>query len=328
MQQRNDSPRISVIIPFYNAESFLPRCLDSVVNQSYQNLEVILVNDGSTDKSFDVCRQYSEKDERITILQQENSGQAVARNYALDSMSGDFVFFLDADDYISLDAIELLVNEYRNSGCKIVQGYAQKFWDNGKTEKCVPTYSETRLFSDTEVMHYFCYQRLFYASPWPKIIHKSIMEKYRFPANTGYEDMAIMYLILSDAPQTALIPKVFYFYRQHSGSTMHTSFNPKKIDRIKHAYALKEFIDTNYPSESLAVKTRFILANLQLCMDLPFSREYKNVRDEVYENIKSVRKSVISDSNSKKGIRIMAAATYLGIFVTLCLGRIYKRFCA
>ncbi len=322
--QTSDPILVSVIIPFYNADNYLVRCLDSVISQTYKNLEIILVDDGSTDSSLEICREYSNRDERVIILQEKNSGQAVARNYALDHMSGEFVFFVDADDYISQDAIEVLINEYNRSGCKIVQGYAQKFWDNGKTEKCGYAFGETKVFNDTEVMHHFCYQRYFYASPWPKIIHKSIMDKYRFPANVGYEDMAIMYLVLSDSDQIALVPATVYFYRQHRNSTMHTKFNPKKIDRIKNAYALKGYIEKEYPSETLAVKTRFILANLQLCMDLPFSSEYKELRREVYSNIKNERKYVISDKESKVGIRIMALSSYLGIIVTMCLGRLYK----
>jgi hypothetical protein len=154
------------------------------------------------------------------------------------------------------------------------------------------------------------------------------MDNYRFPANVGYEDMAIMYRVLSDSDQVALVPAVVYFYRQHRNSTMHTKFNPKKIDRIKNAYALKAYIEKEYPSEKLAVKTRFLLANLQLCMDLPFSREYKDLRREVYNNIKSERKYVIADNESKRGIRLMALSSYLGVYAIMCLGRVYKRLFA
>lgn len=323
--EMNDCLIVSVIIPFYNAQNYLSRCLDSIICQTYKQLEIILVDDGSTDESLELCREYSSRDERIIILQEENSGQAVARNYALEHMSGDFVFFVDADDYVSLDAIEVLINEYKRSECKVVQGYGVKFWDNGRMENCRYAFNNTKIFTDTEVMHHFCYQRYFYASPWPKIIHKSIMDKYRFPTNVGYEDMAIMYLVLSDTDKVALVPSVVYFYRQHSNSTMHTKFNPKKIDRIRHAYALKAYIEKEYPSEKLAVKTRFILANLQLCMDLPFSREYKELRTEIYNNIRSERKYVIADRESKREIRIMALCSYLGVFAIMCLGRIYKR---
>ncbi|MBO4636382.1 MAG: glycosyltransferase family 2 protein [Clostridiales bacterium] len=321
----NESPLVSVIIPVYNSEQYLRQCLDSVIGQTYKKLEIIIVDDGSEDSSPDICREYASKDNRIRVIEEENGGQAVARNTALDIMTGDYVFFVDADDYISFDAIEVLIQESQKSGCLIVHGYARKFWENGKEEKLSFPYNETKYFTDTEVMHNFCYQRIFYAGPVAKIIHKDIMSRFRFPANRGYEDYAIMYKVLSAAPRTALIPHVLYYYRQHSNSTMHTEFNPKKIDRIRIASELKEFIDTNYPSESLAVKTRFLLANIQLCMDIPFSSDYKPLRSEVYGNIKSVRKDVIGDRESKLSLRLMAVTTYLGIHATLCLGRLYKK---
>ena len=100
--------KITVIIPVYNTEKYLERCLNGIVDQTYRNLEILLIDDGSTDSSGDICRSFAEKDDRITVLKKENGGQASARNLGLDRMTGKYVAFVDSEDYVSPDYIELL----------------------------------------------------------------------------------------------------------------------------------------------------------------------------------------------------------------------------
>lgn len=123
--------KISVIIPIYNAEKCLKRCIDSVVEQTYSNLEIILIDDGSTDRSYAICKEYEENDERIRVFQQQNSGVSVARNYGLKMITGKYVMFLDSDDYFELNICEKLLDNIKkyNSEIGIVN---KKFWINDK----------------------------------------------------------------------------------------------------------------------------------------------------------------------------------------------------
>ena len=113
MQEIQESPLVSVIIPIYNVEKYLRECLDSVINQSYTNLEIICVNDGSTDSSGEIVQEYAKKDCRIVYIEQQNSGQSIARNVGLERVKGEWIYFLDADDYIDLDCLEEMVSALR-----------------------------------------------------------------------------------------------------------------------------------------------------------------------------------------------------------------------
>src|SRR5690554_7984530 len=104
-------PKISVIIPVYNKAPYLEQCLNSVINQTYKNLEIIIIDDGSTDNSLEICEKYRKKDERIQLISQENQGVSVARNKGIQKASGEWIYFLDADDYLELDAFGILMNE-------------------------------------------------------------------------------------------------------------------------------------------------------------------------------------------------------------------------
>lgn len=122
---------ISVIIPVYNVEAYLRECIDSVLNQTYKNFEIILVNDGSTDSSGEICDEYVEKDDRITVIHQKNSGPSKTRNTGLENANGKYIYFLDSDDYIENNALELLVNTAESNDADLVFFDAHSFSDDG-----------------------------------------------------------------------------------------------------------------------------------------------------------------------------------------------------
>ena len=111
-----ENAKVSVVVPVYNVEKYLSRCLDSIINQTYRNLEILLVDDGSTDKSGEICDYYALKDNRIKIFHKNNGGVSSARNYALERMSGDYVTFVDSDDTLSIDAVKKLSSLMKNVG--------------------------------------------------------------------------------------------------------------------------------------------------------------------------------------------------------------------
>lgn len=322
---KNNKPLVSVIIPAYNVEAYLDKCMQSLLNQTYSKIEIILVDDGSIDKTAMMCEQYAEADTRVKVYHQVNSGQAVARNFAYTVSKGEYILYADSDDWLDLRQIEVLMGQVLTAGADIVQCYAQKFWDDGKQEKIDTSSLKVETYTASEALEEFCYQRKFYAAPWAKVIRRELLDGLQYPPNTGYEDMAIMYRLLGRAKKIILVPEVLYFYRQHKASTMHTNFSDKKVDRIRIAEQFKTYIEKNFPELSTAVKTRYLLANLQLLMDLPFSKEYRDLQVCVKKNIKSARKTVIFDKKSKLSLRGMAVFSYLGMPVLMLLGRMYKK---
>lgn len=317
-------PLVSIIIPVYNTEKYLEQCLDSIIYQTYKEIEIVLVDDGSTDGSYKICEEYACNDKRIKLYRQKNTGQAAARNNGIFHSNGEYILYADSDDYVNLNYVESLVSIAQEYKADLVQCYAEKFWENGKREK-IKIADDIVAYTASQALEEFCYQRKFSASPWGKLIRKKIMDSLEFPVGMGYEDMAIMYKVIGKAKKIVLYPKVLYYYRQHKSSTMHASFSDKKVDRIRVAEQLKQYIDVNFPENSKAVKTRYLLANLQLLMDLPYRKDYKEIRNMVRDNIRSVRWTVVHDDKSKNGIKVMAVASYLGIPIIMLMGRVYKK---
>jgi len=319
-------PLVSIIIPVYNVSEYLCKCLESVVSQTYDNLEIILVDDGSTDDSGEICDQYGRNDPRIHVLHQKNSGQAHARNRAFQESHGEYILYVDSDDFIARNHVEVLMSAAMQYDADIVQCFMKKFKGKNPSSEEKNSIVAEEVFTSSGALEEFCYQRKFYACPWCKVIRREIMEQISFPENTGYEDLAIMFYVLGKAEKIVLVPEIMYYYRQHSASTMHTGFSDRKVDRIRIADCLKSYIQENYPELNQAVQSRFLLANLQLVMDLPWDREYRDLWRKVWENIVSTRKAVLHDKKAKKSLRIMAAASFFGRNTTKFLGRMYKRF--
>lgn len=313
---------VSIIIPIYNTQDYLEVCLNSVIEQSYSNIEIILINDGSTDHSVKICEKFAQNDPRVKLYNQKNMGQAAARNLGNEIAKGEYILYVDSDDVIANNHVERLLTIAREMEADIVQCEYVKFRKNIISPK-----NKTELIKSylpTKALEEFCYQRTFNASPCGKLIQRSLLENIKFPVGMGYEDLAIIYQLLGRGKKIVYTNEVLYFYRQHASSTMHAAFSKKKIDRIRIAYKLKEYMNSFYPENSVAVNSRFLLANFQLLMDIPFNKQYSDLRQEVWNNIKFSRKIVMQDRKSKKSLRLMALISFGGIWILMVLGRLYK----
>lgn len=218
-------PLISVIVPVYNVEKYLARCLDSIVEQTYQNLEIILVNDGSTDSSGEICHQYAERDSRVRLFHQENQGQSAARNVGLDNMTGEYIIFVDSDDYISTRFVEILLNAQQKSQAPIVSSnYFRVSEENDEAEFQAATLDNQipyKLLSRDDV---FCVsggkkaklQEVIVS----KLYKKTIFENLRFPIGKIYEDAFLFPKIFWRADTVLHLDSGLYAYRMSPNSTM------------------------------------------------------------------------------------------------------------
>lgn len=217
-------PLISVIVPVYNVEKYLARCLDSIVEQTYQNLEIILVNDGSTDGSGEICRQYAERDSRIRLFHQENRGQSAARNVGLDNMTGEYIVFVDSDDYISKSFVEILFNAQQESKVSIVVcNYFEVSEENDEADfraAALDNQIPYKLLSKDDV---FCVsgrkkvklQEVIVS----KLYKKTIFEDMRFPVGKIYEDAFLFPEIFWRADTILYLDSGLYAYRMSPNST-------------------------------------------------------------------------------------------------------------
>lgn len=213
---------ISIIIPIYNVEKYLRECLDSVLAQTYTNLEILLVDDGSTDGSGTICDEYAGKDSRIRVIHQENQGVSAARNLALDLAKGNFISFVDGDDLVAERFLETLYCGIQNTGAEIAACNFHRFQTGEPIE---PTLGEYKLLTQKEAlleMTKLGYNSRgeFITSPCNKLYAKGVFDAVRYPVGKRYEDEYVIHKLLLKIESFCECTDVLYFYRQHPGSFM------------------------------------------------------------------------------------------------------------
>ncbi len=204
---------ISVIVPIYNVEKYLCECLDSIVNQTYKNLEILLVDDGSTDNSGLICDEYKNKDGRIRVFHTENGGLSAARNYGIDNAIGDYIGFVDSDDWIEADMYECLLNAINESNSDIsCCGITSEYKDYSFQER-----SESAVLNSTEAIQAML--RDFYInSPCTKLFRRCLFEQIRFPEGRVFEEYSTTYKLISVADRIRFLDSHKYHYRRREGS--------------------------------------------------------------------------------------------------------------
>lgn len=213
---------ISVIIPVYNTEKYLDKCLSSTVNQTFKDIEIIIVDDGSTDNSYEICKKYANIDNRIVLIRQSNQGQGFARNKALLKSNGEYIFFLDSDDYLELDAFELLYNEAINKNSDLVMlGWEKKDEQtNSILYKC-PQINLIAINDKKDRVPYIFSSIT--AAPWTALIKRDlIMDNYLFFPNVFHEDVYVVPKIYYFAKNISFVNKVLYNYLERKNATTNT----------------------------------------------------------------------------------------------------------
>lgn len=233
--------QLSIIVPVYNVESYLSSCLDSILNQSYKDFELILIDDGSTDNSGIICDSYAEKDSRIIVRHQANAGVSSARNLGLDIASGELISFIDSDDIIESQMLEILVNNLHKFNCDISVCRLDIIKING--ENSVIDLKKSLLLENKYVIfHYFTdpIVKEFLYGPCNKIIRKKIIGDIRFSKYALGEDILFMFNILQEAKTIYIDKFVGYHYIHRNNSAMRSKFSIKRLDYV---YACQDLVE-------------------------------------------------------------------------------------
>ncbi|MDR0695755.1 MAG: glycosyltransferase [Holosporales bacterium] len=219
---------VSVIVPIYNAEKYLKTCLDSLVNQSLKNFEIILVDDGSTDNSYHICHEYSKRDKRITLLTQLNRKQGAARNQGIKIAKGQYIGFLDADDFVDQHYYEALSEAVRKHNADVAVASVIKVVNGRKKQKWL--YKLEELYRTDFEKFVICKQKENLAV-YNKIYKKELINKHelRFPEGVFYEDGPFSVRVLHYANKIVTVPNVSYYYVKNLGSTVNSKQTEKHI---------------------------------------------------------------------------------------------------
>lgn len=301
---------ISVIIPVYNVSGYLERCIESVRKQTYANLEIILVDDGSTDKSGTICDSYISVDNRIKVVHKKNGGLSSARNAAIDVMTGEYMVCVDSDDYISNDYIEYLYNLLIDNDVDISMCQCKKVYSERDSLDIVT--SNVEVLDSEAAIKYFLYQKKFTASAPCKLYKSCLFNSLRYPDGRYYEDMAVICQLLDSVSKIAIGNQQKYYYVQRKDSIMSEDFNTKKMHRIEIAEEIRFYINNKYPNLIKAANARCFLAAIQTFREIPLKSEYDQYIDLAWKEIVKYRGGIIIDSDVKIFHKMISLGTYLG----------------
>jgi len=317
MQNRkNTIGLVSVIIPIYNVEKYLNRCIDSLIEQTYSDLEIILVDDGSTDTCGEICDEYTKIDKRVKTLHKKNGGLSDARNLGLDSAKGDYIHFVDSDDFVAVDAIELLACSIYDYGADIATFSHVKYYREDANIHDYDTLSNKQSsLSRIDALSSLLYQNNITNSACMKLYKRKLFDtNIRFPVGMMCEDLAITYRLFSEAEKVVINTASKYFYYQREGSTMRSKFKINRMDGLYHANDQLKFINSKHPELNLAAQSRLFAEAIYILIEMPFySKIYRKEHTSLSYVIHKYKKNILLDKKSSKFIRLGAFLSFLGL---------------
>ncbi|NJP38923.1 glycosyltransferase family 2 protein [Alkalicoccus luteus] len=287
----NTEPLISVIIPVYNVESYVDKCLKSVINQSYKNLEIIIVNDGSTDSSALICRKYLTIDKRIIFINQKNKGLSSARNTGLNVAQGEFIGFVDSDDYIHSDMYLLLMNALRIEQADLAIGGYEKVFDTDEQQSSLNiNFSSTLNYNCTRSKlfnHLFDERAIQTIIACNKLYKRYLFDNVRYPIGKIHEDEFVIHHILNKVSKAVYLDLPLYLYVQRKSSIMNTPFSLKNLDlanAYNNRFKMFQSIDNNH------LMSKALYSYLSLCMSHYYS--VKKLSPDKQDVLKEIRRNI------------------------------------
>lgn len=229
----SNTDKISVIVPVYKVEAYIEQCIDSILSQTYKNLEVILVDDGSPDCCPQICEEYALRDSRVKVVHKYNGGLSDARNFGMREATGEFISFVDSDDYIDIHMYETMMNGLHENECDIVECHCVKFCDIEKPDAIIS--DEVQILNSKEWLTESGLGEFISCVVWNKIYRRSLFQNIEFPVGRHYEDEATTYKVIYKAEKILRMNSAYYFYRQREGSITQLKASQRELDEKKQA---------------------------------------------------------------------------------------------
>lgn len=286
-------PKISVIVPIYKVEKFLNKCVDSILAQSFSDFELWLVDDGSPDDCGKICDQYAQGDNRVKVIHKKNGGLSDARNAALDVMQGEYVFFVDSDDWIDKDTLESMYVALQRTGAQIATGNMVSVYEDGSEKELYSPTNEEKVLKGEELL-----TTLLRPNACNRLYKAELFQDLRYPVGRLYEDVFVYHKILDQIDSMVLIGKNTYYYLVRNGSIMNSEYNIHFTDIVDALYDRAKWLDS-IGKEKLGNETRLFIysqvavayahLNKNNCDHLKRLDEIKVLYDESYEKLMKSR---------------------------------------
>ncbi len=308
---------LSVIVPVYNVEGYLDRCVQSIIDQTYTEMEIILVNDGSTDRSGGLCEKWKQKDERITVICKKNGGLSSARNSGIDVAKGGLLTFVDSDDFIGPDMygtmIEALIRTKKDVACC---GRIIDIW--GKYEKKEFISEEEKIYDKEEAIREVLLLDKIDVSVCDKIFRRDLFENIRFPEGRISEDAAIIFGLFDRSNGVVHVGKAFYHYVYRKDSISKISYDHKKYDMYTNCINTEIFIRDSHPCLSKECKIYCCRMTLDLLQDMYREKNsIKRYRSDHIKYRKTFQKGLIfllSSTDLKWKVKVKGVIMFVHCF--------------
>lgn len=291
---------ISVIVPVYNVEKYLDKCVESIVNQTYKDLEIILVDDGSMDNCPAMCDEWAKKDNRIKVIHKENGGVSSARNIGLDNVTGEYIGFVDSDDYLEPNMYELLIENLTvtNSDISVCSTFLVDENNDIKADNIL----ESQVLNQEEAVKFLSYKMN--NSLWNKLFKKDTFKGCRFDeGHTFGEDHLILLQVLKNVNRVSFISDSLYYYVQRSNSTTGSKFSKRSFDQVYMKDALYNYVKKNYSYVSEYYRKLSFTARENMCRKIILSnaeREFAKELNEYKKYMKNDFSAVKNKLNNKE----------------------------
>lgn len=319
-------PLISVIVPVYNVEKYVGMCIESILGQTYKHLEIILVDDGSTDQSGRICDQYAETDMRIMVIHKENGGLSEARNYGIEISTGEYLSFVDSDDYVSQYFLECLYQAMKDKKTEIATiMQSVNFWED--EYQGVHFTEKNGLWQSVEMPIVEAMEDMFYQNMITyiqgRLYARDIFEKIRFPVGFLYEDVATGYKLFMKVDRVAVTEAMLYAYRLRHNSITRKPFSQEKMIVIPITRELFHDVCVYNPDLEKAAASRAFDVLFHVYLQVPF--EEKDAINLLWKEMLRYRKQVLVNSSRKMRYknRIGAICMLFGKRAAHYLGRKY-----
>lgn len=279
--------KISVIVPVYNTEKYLEKCVQSILNQTYENLQIILINDGSTDRSPEICDKFAGSDSRVTVVHKENGGLSSARNAGIEAATGDYLGFIDSDDFISPDMYELLLKNAGSSDKEISNVmYVRSFDDGSERPSVVPHTNDEKISSEQFIRELMLHTGD--VSVCTKLFPKSLFKERRFQEGKYNEDLLFIIDLLGEVENINFVGSVGYYYYTRSGS-ISSGYGKAIEDMVGNSVVAMESVKEKYPQLKEEAERFALYQHMAYLLLLPESLANKN--NQIYSDaVKFVRK--------------------------------------
>lgn len=312
-------PKISIIVPVYNVEQYLERCVESLINQTHKNIEIILVDDGSKDNSGKLCDELAQRDSRIVVYHKENGGLSDARNYGIDKATSDYVGFVDSDDFVDEDMYEILLSNLLKydseiSFCRLNDVYNDEITKDN-------TENKPYLMTSEQAIKMVLEAKVFSVTAVNKLYKKSLFDQIRFDKGKIAEDAFIMVDLLSRCEKIAATEAKKYYYMHRENSITTQKFTSKFLNVIEAYEKNSKIVSDKYPDLKYQADTRICWAYFYVLDRLLKDEEYKdeNLETELIQYLKKHKKFILSNSlfNAKRKLSFAALLINKNLYKTI-----------